>query len=145
MNARRAHLTTSNAASGQAIVEFALSSLFFLATILAICEGGRLLFSYGMLTYAVQEGGRAAALPAPATNTTTDICNAIAAKTTLISIACTSTLVQNAAGVTKTFADRTTGDRVTVTGTYTFAPVVTSLFNDPTEIEMTYSAVFTVE
>jgi Flp pilus assembly protein TadG len=138
---RQTHIETS----GQAIVEFALASLLFLTTLLALFEGGRVVVGYAILTNAVQEGGRAAALPPPATKTDADVCDRVDDESPLIAVTCLSVAVHDTAGATKSFANRTTGDRVDVTGQYQFHPVVASLFGGRTVITLSHTASFTVE
>jgi Flp pilus assembly protein TadG len=128
---------------GQALVEFALTGTIFVLTVLTLFDGGRAVIGYAMLTYAVQEGGRAAALPAPATNGTSDVCSAVASKAILITVSNCTPTVTSAAGVSKAFADRTTGDRVQVSGDYTFSPIVSTFLGKP--ITFHYTSVYTVE
>ncbi len=138
---RRVFRSRRKAVQGQALVEFALTSLIFLTTILAIFEGGRVAVSYADLAYAIEEGGRSAALPAPETNSTTDVCNRIAARAKVITIPCSSVTI-NSGG---SFTSRATGGKVSVTGTYLFVPVLSSIFGGRLSVNLSYTAVFYVE
>jgi Flp pilus assembly protein TadG len=111
------------------VVEFALASSLFLLTVFSLFEGGRLIYGYVVLKYAVQEGGRAAALP-PATTPNEDAVRARVEERALM-ITTTSFYVQVTGpdGASKPFADRVAGDRVRVHAHYIYVPIVAFVFD----------------
>jgi Flp pilus assembly protein TadG len=126
---------------GQALVEFALTVVVLLLTVTTLVDVGRLTVSYVDLVHAVREGGRAAALPPPATTSTGDVCAAVTRAARVVDIPCASIEI-DAGGA---FADRTTGGRISVTGTYRFVPIVSTVFGRSSAITLNHTAVYMVE
>ncbi|MCC6790448.1 MAG: pilus assembly protein [Thermomicrobiales bacterium] len=139
------HIGRRHAGAGQALVEFTLAVGLFLLTATGLVDGARAVNGYVTLNYAVQEGGRVAALPAPATTDTEDVCARVSERSLLITISCDEPVVIGADGAIKSFAERTTGDRVEVTGRYRFVPVVVAMFGGRSPITIGSTAVYTVE
>lgn len=120
---------------GQSLVEFSLALPVIFILVLGIIEGGRLVFSLTTLDFAVEEGGRLAILPGTASASTvqshvSDNANFIDVPAGAVNVS-----VNNGA---KTYTSRTSGDRVVVSASYTFSPIVTSVFG--LNLTMTLSA-----
>ena len=95
------------------------------AVMFGIIDGGRLVASRVMLTYAVSQGTRVAALSSTTSQSTID--SAIRGNAPLLTtmsidpVACTSPCSGG-------FAGKTTGDRIAVTARYTFTPAFFTSF-----------------
>jgi len=121
--------------SGQSLVEFALALPVIFILILGIIEGGRLVFSLTTLDFAVQEGGRLAALPGTASVSAVQSHVTNNAHFITVPSGAVAVTVNNGA---KVYTSRTSGDRVVVTANYTYSPIVTSVFG--LNLNMTLSA-----
>ena len=120
---------------GQSLVEFslALPVIFFL--VLGIVEGGRLVYSLVTLDFAVEEGGRLAALPNTASVSAVQTSVSNNAHFITVPTSSVSVSVNNGA---KAYTSRASGDRVVVSANYTYSPIVTSVFG--MNLNMTLSA-----
>ncbi len=118
-------------ARGQAMVEFALAVPLFLLLVIAVVEARRVIFTFGTLAHAVNEGARLAALPSTA--------NVAAVKDRVVKTATVVGIdegnieveVEDYSGSTKLYTARATGDRIRVVATHTFEPVVSYIFGAP--------------
>jgi Flp pilus assembly protein TadG len=132
-------------AAGQAIVEFALASSLFLLTVFSLVEGGRLIYGYVVLKYAVQEGGRAAALPAETTPNEAAVLARVEERALLITTTSFYVRVTAPSGASRSFVDREAGDLVRVHAHYTYEPILAELFEGIGETTFSTEAEFVVE
>jgi hypothetical protein len=103
--------------------------------VLGIVEGGRLVYSLVTLDFAVEEGGRYAALSS--TPSVASVQSYVSTNANFITVPTGNVAVSvNSGG--KVYTARTSGDRVEVTATYTYSPIVTSAFG--MNLNMTLSA-----
>lgn len=109
---------------GQSLVEFALVLPVIFALIFGVIDGGRLVYSMVTLDYAVNEGARLAGLPSTASVAVVQ--NHVTANAYLLNLPSSSVgvTVNGGAGYTT----RVTGDRIVVSATYVYQPIVTSMF-----------------
>jgi Flp pilus assembly protein TadG len=118
---------------GQAMVEFALSSIVFLMIIFGTIDLGRSIYIFATLHNAVREGARVAKIEP--TNTTA-IRNRVVEKAPTIGISTNQ--------VTKTCNPCTAGGSVTVRATFTFTAITQELLGIQ-PITVTISATNTIE
>jgi Flp pilus assembly protein TadG len=110
---------------GQSLVEFALALPVIFILVLGIVEGGRLVYSLTTLHFAVQEGGRLAALPGTASVSAVQSHVSNNARFMTVPTGSVTVSVNNGA---KAYTSRASGDRVVVSADYTYSPIVTSIF-----------------
>jgi Flp pilus assembly protein TadG len=110
---------------GQSLVEFALALPVIFILVLGVVEGGRLVYSLVTLDFAVQEGGRLAALPDTASVSAVQSHVSTNARFITVPTSAVAVSVNNGA---KVYTSRAAGDRVVVTASYTYSPIVTSVF-----------------
>jgi Flp pilus assembly protein TadG len=110
---------------GQSLVEFAITLPIFFMLVFGVIDGGRLAFTVVTLDYAVQEGARYAALPS--TGSTSAVQDYVVANANFLNVAAGSVDVQVNSGA-KAYTARINGDRLTVTTSYTYQPIITSMF-----------------
>jgi Flp pilus assembly protein TadG len=114
-----------HAERGATAVEFAVVFPLLAAVMFGVIDGGRLVASRVMLTYAVSQGTRVAALSS--TTSQSEIDAAIRGHAPMLTtmtidpVACTSPCAGG-------FGAKTTGDRIAVTARYTFSPAFFSSF-----------------
>ena len=120
---------------GQSLVEFSLALPIIFILVLGIVEGGRLVFSLTTLDFAVEEGGRLAALPSTAS--VSAVQTSVSNNAHFITVPTGNVTVSVNSGA-KTYTSRAAGDRVEVSATYTYSPIVTSVFG--LNMTMTLSA-----
>jgi Flp pilus assembly protein TadG len=120
---------------GQSLVEFSLALPVIFILILGIIEGGRLVFSLTTLDFAVEEGGRVAALPGTASVSAVQA--HVSNNAHFITVPAGSVAVSVNNGATA-YTSRASGDRVVVSANYTYSPIVTSIFG--LNLSMTLSA-----
>ena len=113
------------------MVEFAVVFPLLVAIVFGVIDGGRLIASRVMLTYAVSHGARVAALGSTTTQTTVDA--AIRGAAPLISGAITIAPVSCTTGPPlhspcASLASKVAGNRVSVTATYTYSPTFFTSF-----------------
>jgi Flp pilus assembly protein TadG len=120
---------------GQSLVEFSLALPIVFFLVLGIVEGGRLVYSLATLDFAVEEGGRYAALPGTAS--VSAVQSSVSTNAHFITVPTSSVTVSVNNGA-KVYTSRASGDRVVVSATYTYSPIVTSVFG--LNINMTLSA-----
>jgi len=113
---------------GAVAVEFALVMLLFLAMIFGIIDGGRLMMSRWVVSYAVARGGRVASLR---TSTLQNVKDAVAQSASLIGLSASNVNVEVNSGSTA-FTARQSGDVVHVYTTYTFTPKLAFVFKTST-------------
>jgi Flp pilus assembly protein TadG len=100
------------------MVEFALTVPMFVALLLLTFEGGRLMFTWGVLLEASREATRTAILPT--TTTTTPVVTAAVNLGGLTGVRSTDvTVARNGSTVSGTFSKQR-GDSMSVTITYTY-------------------------
>lgn len=116
---------------GAVAVEFALILPLFLALIFGIIDGGRLMMSRWLVSYAVVRGGRVASLR---TSTYQNVQDAVAQSASLIGLSSANVnIAVNGTTVNSTtFATRSSGDAVHVWTTYTFTPKLKFVFTAST-------------
>jgi hypothetical protein len=93
--------------------------------IIGVLDGGRLVFCMGTLDYAVEEAARYAGLP-----TTTSVSNVQAHVTShsyFMDVPSTSVSVSVNSGA-KAYGNRAKGDRIVVSASYAWSPMVTDIF-----------------
>jgi Flp pilus assembly protein TadG len=120
---------------GQSLVEFALALPVIFILVLGIVEGGRLVYSLTTLDFAVEEGGRVAALPSTAS--VSAVQSHVSNNAHFITVPTGNVSVSVNSGA-KVYTSRSSGDRVEVSATYTYSPIVTSIFG--LNLTMTLSA-----
>lgn len=114
---------------GQALVEFALVIPIFFTAIVGIAEGGYYVMASTLVNHAAQEGARLAILESTANTVAVRnrVSHEAAPGTTLaasdITIRVNGSIVDDAS-----FADRETGDRLSVEVAYDHAPLVGYIF-----------------
>jgi Flp pilus assembly protein TadG len=87
-------------------------------------DGGRLVVSHCMLSYAVIVGSRMASMPQ--TPASTNVQNAVVAAAPFLGLTAGSVTVSITNGATvKTFATRAAGDTATVTASYSYQALLT--------------------
>lgn len=149
MNSPSLRRTPSREQRGLATLEFAICVPVLLFLMLATAEVGRLLFQYNTLTKAVRDGARYAASNA-ATSGTRIVNLSSQRRTETINlirtgnIAGTGTPLLPGTVVVNIAEDDDTGF-LTVTGTYTFTPILGGTlpsfgFGDPIDLNMTLPA-----
>jgi hypothetical protein len=116
------------------MVETAIVILLFLFLVWGVVEGGRLIFSFVSVSHAAHEGGRLAVLQS------TDDEDEVKARA--VNAAKPLPVEEDDVEVTvndgdKTFAERELGDRIEVTATYEFEPVIDYMFPGETTITLT--------
>jgi len=94
------------------------------AILFGIIDGGRLVASRVMLTYAVSQGTRVAALSSTTSQPTID--SAIRGSAPLLTTMTIDPVV--CTPCSSGFVNKTTGDRIAVTARYTFSPAFFSSF-----------------
>jgi Flp pilus assembly protein TadG len=110
---------------GQSLVEFAITLPVFFALVFGVIDGGRLAYTLVTLDSAVQDGARYAALASTAS--TAAVQNKVVDSAYLLNVSASAVTVQVNNGAT-TYTARTSGDRVTLTTTYNYQPIITSVF-----------------
>ena len=110
---------------GQSLAEFALALPIILVLIFGIADGGRLVYCLATLDFAVQEGARMAGLPSTAS--VSDVQSHVSSSAYFITVPSGSVSVVVNGGA-KTFTSRTSGDRIVVSATYVYSPMVTNVF-----------------
>lgn len=110
---------------GQSLVEFALALPVIFFLVLGIIEGGRLVYSLVTLDYAVEEGGRLAVLPS--TGSASAVQSHVSNHAYFITVPTSAVSVSVNNGGTA-YTSRVSGDRVVVSASYTYSPIVTSVF-----------------
>ena len=120
---------------GQSLVEFALALPIIFFLVMGIVEGGRLVFSLTTLDFAVEEGGRYAALPSTAS--VADVQTAVSSNAHFITVPASSVTVSVNNGA-KAYTSRASGDRVEVSASYVYSPIVSNVIGF--QITMTLSA-----
>ena len=110
---------------GQSLVEFALALPVIFILVFGVIDGGRLVYSLATLDYAVEEGGRVAGLPGTAS--VAAVQSNVSNHAYFMNVPSGSVSVVVNAGA-KTYTNRTTGDRVVVSASYVYSPIVTSIF-----------------
>jgi Flp pilus assembly protein TadG len=110
---------------GQSLVEFALALPVLFVLIFGVIDGGRLVYCLGTLDYAVEEAARYAGLPTTASVSAVQSYVTNRAYFMTVPSGSVSVAVNNGA---KAYTSRATGDRVVVSASYLYSPIVTSIF-----------------
>ena len=113
---------------GAVAVEFAIVLPLFLALVFGIIDGGRLMMTRWLVSYAVARGGRVASLRS---STLQNVKDAVAQSASLIGLSASNVNVEVNAGATA-FTARASGDAVHVYTTYTFTPKLAFVFTSST-------------
>jgi Flp pilus assembly protein TadG len=116
------------------MVEMAVVILLFLFLVWGVVEGGRLIYCFVSVSHAAQEGGRLAVL-ASTPNVDAVKARAVEAAAPLPVAAGNVTVTVN--GGATSFGDRALGDRIEVTASYEFEPVIGYMFPGKTTITLT--------
>lgn len=109
---------------GAVAVEFAIVLPLFLALVFGIIDGGRLMMTRWLVSYAVARGGRVASLRS---STLQNVKDAVAQSASLIGLSASNVNVEVNSGATA-FTSRASGDVVHVYTTYTFTPKLAFVF-----------------
>jgi Flp pilus assembly protein TadG len=126
--AAASHRRRAPRSRGAVAVEFAIVLPLFLALVFGIIDGGRLMMTRWMVSYAVARGGRVASLR---TSTLQNVQDAVAQSASLIGLASSNVNVEVNAGATA-FTARKSGDVVHVWTTFTFKPKLAFVFTAST-------------
>ena len=113
---------------GAVAVEFAIVLPLFLALVFGILDGGRLMMTRWLVSYAVARGGRVASLRS---STLQNVKDAVAQSASLIGLSASNVNVEVNSGAT-VFTSRASGDVVHVYTTYTFTPKLAFVFTSST-------------
>jgi Flp pilus assembly protein TadG len=113
---------------GQSLAEFALALPILFILTLGVIDGGRLVFCLGTLDYAVEEAARYAGLPS--TTSTSEVQAYVSTHAYFMDVPSSSVSVVVNDGATA-YGSRASGDRVAVSATYIYSPIVTSMFGVP--------------
>jgi Flp pilus assembly protein TadG len=111
---------------GGTAVEFAFCLPLLITIVFGMLEGGRFVVSRTMLSYAVINGARIAAIQS--TPDVAAVQTAVRNSARLLNVTGINVTVSGG----KTFANRTTGDTITVTGSYAFQKFMMSPFGNRT-------------
>jgi Flp pilus assembly protein TadG len=130
LSARRALPPGRHRERGGTAVEFAfclpLLITILITIVFGMLEGGRFVVSRTMLSYAVINGARIASLQS--TPDVAAVQTAVRNSARLLNVTGINVTVSGG----KTFANRTTGDTITVTGSYAFQKLMMSPFGNRT-------------
>jgi Flp pilus assembly protein TadG len=109
---------------GATTVEFAVVLPLLMAVMFGAIDGGRLIMSRLMLTYAVGKGARIASLSPETTTSESQVQSSVAAAAPLLTLSNFSvTTYTGMTSTTKAFASRVRGDKVQVHARYVFSAV----------------------
>ncbi|MEZ4520336.1 MAG: TadE/TadG family type IV pilus assembly protein [Thermomicrobiales bacterium] len=128
--------------AAQGLVEFALVAPLFFLLVFGLVEGGRLIYSYNTVNHSAQEAARTAILED--TSGVAAVRDRAVAAADPLSVSAGDVDVEINGGGTS-FADRTIGDRVRVTVSYNFVPVVGMVFGAAPSITLTGDSELMVE
>jgi Flp pilus assembly protein TadG len=114
-------LVATRVREGQAIVEFALCFFVYILIVGVAVEGGRLIYSYVTLSHAAHDGARTAVL---AGKTSTQVRDRVVASAAPLTVASEDILMS------PNFATRAMGDRITVSVSYTYTPIISMIIGE---------------